>query len=92
MEKGIYKHNILQVSCFPSELTMFTKIYCAFISPCTDRKTLFGAGVVYGHEGLNGCHVIHGAPEGGIIPEFSPEVYPLSNSLPCQEISLHVSV
>lgn len=30
MEKGIYKHNILQVSCFPSELTTFTKIHCAF--------------------------------------------------------------
>lgn len=51
MEKGIYKHNILQVSCFPSELTMFTKIYCASISPCTDRETVLGG--VYGHEGLN---------------------------------------
>ena len=29
-EKGICKHNVLQVSYFPEELTMFTKIYCAF--------------------------------------------------------------
>ena len=29
-DKGICKHNVVQVSCFPSELTMFSKIYCAF--------------------------------------------------------------
>lgn len=74
MEKGIYKHNILQVSCFPSELTMFFYF------------SLYRQGMDVGEKDpmvTIGPHISHGDPKGGIIPESSPEVHPLPNSHNC---------
>lgn len=60
------------MSCFPSELTMFTKMHCAFIPPCADRERRLGSDPVV----RTGSYV----SLEGLLERDNSRVYPLKST------------